>query len=155
MRLIQKYVDLQRDGIYHYAVNVEYGGFRLWWEHCPCKVFARLNRYCSQNPRKRSNPLLLAFVELYAPKDIKIEVSDAPEYVTFSEYDGWESISSSKAERQREHERWAEQQRVEQQQRTKLSNAKQLASSLAAKIEDADSSAMIDQLIQVLNSMVV
>ena len=149
---VQYYRDIQADGTYHYALNIEYGGFCLWEGDVPCKIFADLNNYADLNPTTRSDPYMLAFVDLYEPKDIRNVLSARPEFMSLNEYDGYESVDVALVQSKIK----LENARVAlEKNRATLSDARKLADKLLAHTVDIESSAMVQQLLQMLNTMVV
>ena len=149
---IKYYRDIQADGTYHYALNGDYGGFCLWQGVVPCKIFADLDRYADLNPLLRSDPCMLAFVDLYSPMDIYIVQSERPEFMSLSEYDGYESVNVDLVQSKMK----VENARVAMEKnRTMLSNAQKLAAKLLAHTVDTESSVMVEQLLQLLNAMAV
>lgn len=159
LKRVQYYRNLQNAGTYHYALHNNFGSFHLWRDNAPCNIFAHLDNYANLDADTRSDPYMLAYVDLYAPENIENEKSENPRFMSFDEYDGAEAVDSTQVSANvRLH---IEKNRVYQahinaeNNRTMLSDAKQLASSLAANIVDSDSSVMARRLIQLLNSMVI
>ena len=164
LKRVQFFRDRQIRGNYQYVLYnkftpYSYGRISLWSHKVQCKIFAELNKHPKLDAITRSDPFLLAYVDLYAPKDFKTLTSEDPKFMSFYEWDGVESIDTKQVIANMNYH--IEQNRVCQarinaeKNRTMLSDAKQLASSLAANIADTDSSVMAQRLIQLLNSMVI
>lgn len=149
---IRYYRDIQADGTYHYALNCEYGGFCLWRDDVPCKIFADLDPYAYVEPLLRSDPCMLAYVDLYQPMDICNVLSERPEFMSLNAYDGYESVNVAlvQSKIKLENARVAMEKN-----RTMLSDARKLADKLLAHTVDTESSVMVKQLLQMLNTMVV
>jgi len=62
----------------------------LWDTRPKCSVFASVDSRPSLNAEERSDPYVLAYVDLYCGMDIS--GGEAPEFMAFDEYDGAESI---------------------------------------------------------------
>jgi hypothetical protein len=96
--IIDSYYKKQSEGHYHYALNKGWDYFHLGNNgfKSPCIYFDNLEDNISLNPMRRCWVYLLAYVEIYKPIDIVIEESVHPDLVSFTEYDGFESIDHEK-----------------------------------------------------------
>jgi hypothetical protein len=160
--LISYYRTQQNDGLYYYALNNDYGGFSLseYNVHIlKCEIFDHLMYRDELSPTVRSDPAMLAYVQMYSPKNIKNVKAEAPRFMSFTEYDGIESVDHAivdkNIELEKKQNQLVQKYNISSENSTILSDAKKLASVLVANTMGTDLSITVQQLLDLLNKMVI
>lgn len=160
--LVQHYKNLQAEKKFSYALNPNYGGFQLWsWgedEPC-CKVFDCLKREHQELcPFVRSDPYVLAYVQLYRSKHISIEEGPEPRVVIFQEYDGIESIDRLATHTRMDLDRMRTELAIKAERSASkkdmiVASARALANKLLERTEDPESRTMVAQLLEMFKTV--